>query len=140
MDKILSSGRYIFPLSFLLYVGLHLGKPEVGAAFVPDYIPFPYFWNYFTLICIILFISSAVIGKYDKLAYSLMALYVILMALLVHLPRAMGYELNSETMMASEQSREMELEMVNFFRNIMVTGALLAFAKYVAKDRRIMKS
>jgi hypothetical protein len=140
MDKILSSGRYIFPLSFLLYVGLHLGKPDVGAAFVPDYIPFPYFWNYFTLICIVLFISSAVIGKYDKLAYSLMALYVILMALLVHLPRALGYELNTETMMASEQSREMELEMVNFFRNIMVTGALLAFAKYVAKDNRIMKS
>jgi hypothetical protein len=140
MDKILGTGRYIFPLSFLLYVGLHLGKPDVGAAFVPDYIPFPFFWNYFTLICIVLFISSAVIGKYDKLAYSLMALYVILMALLVHLPRALGYELNSETMMASEQSREMELEMVNFFRNIMVTGALLAFAKYVAKDNRIMKS
>jgi hypothetical protein len=137
MDKILGIGRYIFPLSFLLYVGLHIGKPEVGAAFVPDYIPFPYFWNYFTLICIVLFISSAVIGKYDKLAYSLMALYVILMALLVHLPRALGYELNTETMMASEQSREMELEMVNFFRNIMVTGALLAFAKYVAKDNRM---
>ncbi|MFY8108453.1 MAG: hypothetical protein ACOVO9_05645 [Bacteroidia bacterium] len=137
MDKLLSSGRYIFPLSFLLYVGLHLGKPEVGAAFVPDYIPFPYFWNYFTLVCIVLFISSAVIGKYDKLAYSLMALYVILMAVLVHLPRAMGYELNTETMMSTEQAREMELEMVNFFRNIMVTGALLAFAKYVAKDKRM---
>ncbi len=137
MDKLLSSGRYIFPLSFLLYVGLHLGKPDVGAAFVPDYIPFPYFWNYFTLVCIVLFISAAVIGKYDKLAYSLMALYVILMAVLVHLPRAMGYELNKETMMSTEQAREMELEMVNFFRNIMVTGALLAFAKYVAKDKRM---
>ncbi len=137
MDIILGTGRYIFPISFFLYVGLHLGKPDVGAAFVPDYIPFPYFWNYFTLICILLFISSAVIGKYDKLAYSLMALYVILMAFLVHLPRALGYELNTETMMASEQSREMELEMVNFFRNIMVTGALLAFAKYVAKDKRL---
>ncbi len=137
MDKLLSSGRYIFPLSFLLYVGLHLGKPDVGAAFVPDYIPFPYFWNYFTLVCIVLFISSAVIGKYDKLAYSLMALYVILMAVLVHLPRAMGYELNTETMMSTEQAREMELEMVNFFRNIMVTGALFAFAKYIAKDQRM---
>lgn len=78
MDKILNSGRYIFLLSFLLYVGLHLGKPDVGAGFVPDYIPFPYFWNYFTLGCILLFIVSAAIGKYDKLAYCLMALYVIL--------------------------------------------------------------
>lgn len=137
MEKFLNLGRYIFPLSFLLYVGLHLGKPEVGAAFVPDYIPFPYFWNYFTLVCIIAFIISAVIGKYDKLAYILMALYVILMGLLVHLPRAMGQETGLETM-AADLAREKELEMVNFFRNIMVTGALLGFAKYVAKDNRIV--
>lgn len=137
MDKILNAGRYIFPLSFLLYVGLHLGKPGVGAAFVPDYIPFPYFWNYFTLVCILLFIVSAVIGKYDKLAYCLMALYVILMALLVHLPRAMGHELDT-TAMTANIDREKELEMVNFFRNIMVTGALFAFAKFVAKDKRVI--
>lgn len=137
MEKILNLGKYIFPLSFLLYVGLHLGKPEVGASFVPDYLPFPYFWNYFTLICILLFIISAVIGKYDKLAYSLMALYVILMAVLVHLPRAMGYEIGLENMTA-DLAREKELEMVNFFRNIMVTGALLAFAKFVAKDKSLI--
>lgn len=137
MDKLLSIGRYLFPLSFLMYVGLHLGKPEVGASFVPDYLPFPLFWNYFTMVCIVLFIASAVIGKYDKLAYTLMALYVILMAVLVHLPRANGQELGAE-MMAADLAREMELEMVNFFRNIMVTGALLGFARYVAKDNRII--
>jgi len=135
MDKILNAGRYVFPLSFLLYVGLHLGKPDVGASFVPGFLPFPYFWNYFTLVCILLFIVSALSGKYDKLAYSLMALYVILMALLVHLPRAMGNGLGIETM-TGNIDREKELEMVNFFRNIMVTGALMAFAKFVAKDKR----
>lgn len=137
MDKILNAGRYIFPLSFLLYVGLHLGKPEVGASFVPDYIPFPYFWNYFTLACIVLFIISAVIGRYDKLAYSLMALYVVAMALLVHLPRAMGHEIAIETMTGNIE-REKEIEMVNVFRNIMVAGALMAFAKFIAKDKRIV--
>ncbi len=137
MDKILNIGKYIFPLSFLLYVGLHLGKPEVGAAFVPSYIPFPYFWNYFTAVCITLFMLSAVIGKYDKLAYALMALYVLLMAFLVHLPRAMGIDLPAENMTANVDMAK-ELEMVNFFRNIMITGALLAFAKFVAKDNRII--
>lgn len=137
MDKILNLGKYIFPISFLLYVGLHLGKPDVGASFVPDYIPFPYFWNYFTLVCILLFIVSAVMGKYDKLAYTLMALYVILMAFLVHLPRAMGSELGIENMTA-DLAREKELEMINFFRNIMVTGALLGFAKFVAKDKSVI--
>jgi hypothetical protein len=137
MDKILQAGRYIFPLSFLLYVGLHLRKPAVGAAFVPDYIPFPYFWNYFTLVCILLFIISAVMAKYDKLAYCLMAVYVLILAFLVHLPRAMGYELDS-TAMTANLEKEKELEMVNFFRNIMVTGALLGFAKFVSKDKRLV--
>ena len=137
MDKILNLGRYIFPISFLLYVGLHLGKPTVGSALVPDYFPFPYFWNYFSLVCILAFIISAVIGKYDKLSYTLMALYVILIAFLVHLPRSLGYELDA-TAMTANLEKEKELEMVNFFRNIMVTGALLAFAKFVAKDKRII--
>jgi len=120
-----------------MYVGLHLGKPDVGAAFVPDYIPFPYFWNYFTAVCIMLFILSACIGKYDKLSYTLMALYVLMMAFLVHLPRAMGQELGIENMTA-DMAREKELEMVNFFRNIMVTGALMGFARFVAKDSRFI--
>lgn len=137
MNKILNFGRYLFPLSFLMYVGLHLGKPEVGAAFVPDYIPFPLFWNYFTMVCIILFIISALIGKYDKLSYALMALYVIFMALLVHWPRAMGYEFGMETM-TENLARERELEMVNVFRNIMVAGALLGFSRFVARDNRII--
>jgi hypothetical protein len=137
MNKILHSGKYIFPLSFLLYVGLHLGKPEVGASFVPSCLPFPYFWNYFTLVCILLFIISAIIGKYDGLAYSLMALYVISMAFLVHLPRALGHTSGIENMTV-DANREMELEMVNFFRNIMITGALMAFAKFVAKDKRLI--
>ncbi|MCU0321834.1 MAG: hypothetical protein MUE72_05415 [Chitinophagaceae bacterium] len=137
MNKILNTGRYIFPLSFLLYVGLHLGKPEVGAAFVPNYIPFPFFWNYFTLVCILLFIISAVIGRYDKLAYCLMAVYVLLMAFLVHLPRAMGQELDI-TAMTVNIEREKELEMVNFCRNIMITGALMAFAMFVAKDKSVI--
>jgi hypothetical protein len=66
-----------------------------------------------------------------------MALYVMLMALLVHLPRAMGYEVGIENMTV-DIAREKELEMVNFFRNIMVTGALLAFAKFVSKDKRFI--
>jgi hypothetical protein len=135
MDKILNLGKYIFPLSFLLYVGLHLGKPDVGAAFVPDYIPFPYFWNYFTLACILAFIISSVSGKFDKLAYAFLALYVLLMAVLVHLPRAMGHDLGTD-LMTPDLAREQELELVNFFRNIMIFGALLAFAKFVAKDKR----
>lgn len=137
MDKILDFGRYLFPLSFLMYVGLHAGKPDVGASFVPGFLPFPYFWNYFTMVCLILFIVSALIKKYDKLAYALMALYVLLMAFLVHLPMAMGNNLPAE-LMGIDLERTKELEVINVFRNILVTGALLGFAKYVAKDKRVI--
>ena len=67
----------------------------------------------------------------------MMALYVILMALLVHLPRALGHETGIEAMTA-DAAQEQELEMVNVFRNIMVTGALMAFARYIARDKRII--
>lgn len=66
-----------------------------------------------------------------------MALYVILMAIIVHLPLALGYNIPTE-MMGIDLERTKELEMINVFRNIMVTGALLGFAKYVAKDNRII--
>jgi uncharacterized membrane protein len=122
MNKILNLGRWIFPMTFFLYVGLHFGQPEVGANFVPSWFYYPFFWNYFTGICILAFIISAIIRKYDKLAAVMMALYVLLMIALVHIPRA----------------GESEMEMINIFRNIMVIGALLIYAKYVAKDSRVI--
>ena len=122
MEKLLNLGRWIFPLSFLMYVGMHFGQPALGASFVPSWFLFPMFWNYFTGLCILAFIVSTLIGKYDKLATILMALYVLLMIFLVHIPRAAGSE----------------NDMLNIFRNIMLIGALLVYAKYVAKDKRIV--
>ncbi|MDX1936471.1 MAG: hypothetical protein SFU21_05125, partial [Flavihumibacter sp.] len=102
-------------------VGLHFGKPEVGASFVPSWLPAPLFWNYFTGILILLFIISCLLKKYDKLAAVLMAVYVLLMIFLVHIPRAAAYE----------------NDMLNIFRNSMVIGALLVYARYAATDKRI---
>ncbi len=121
MDKILTFGRYLFPLSFLLYVGLHFGMPKVGASFIPSWLPAPLFWNYFTGVLILAYIISCLIGKYDKLATLLMALYVLLMIFIVHIPRAATYE----------------NDLLNIFRNLMVIGALLVYAQYATKDKRI---
>jgi uncharacterized membrane protein YphA (DoxX/SURF4 family) len=121
IGKILQIGKYLFPLSFLLYVGLHFGAPEAGAGFVPSWLPAPLFWNYFTGICIAAFIVSCLTGKYDRLAALLMALYVFLMIFIVHVPRA----------------ATSENDLLNIFRNVMVIGALLVYAKYAAKDSRV---
>lgn len=122
MNKLLNTGRYLFPLSFLLYVGLHFGMPQVGASFIPSWLPAPLFWNYLTGVLILAFIVSCLISKYDKLATVLMALYVLLMIFIVHIPRAAQYE----------------NDLLNIFRNIMVIGALLVYAKYAARDSRLI--
>ncbi len=122
MDKILTVARWIFPLSFLMYVGLHFGKPDVGTGFVPVWMPLPLFWNYFTGVLILAFIISCLMGKYDKLASVLMAIYVLLMIFFVHVPRA----------------ADSENDMLNIFRNLMVIGALLMYAKYAARDKRFI--
>ncbi|TFF40789.1 DoxX family protein [Mucilaginibacter psychrotolerans] len=120
-DQLTKIGTWLFPLSFLLYVELHFGNADMGAAFVPAWIPFPLFWDYFTGVCILAFIISCLIGKYDKLATLLMALYVFLMIFLVHIPRAADKN-----------------DMLNIFRNIMIVGALLVYARFAAKDKRIV--
>jgi uncharacterized membrane protein YphA (DoxX/SURF4 family) len=121
-DQLTKIGTWLFPLSFLLYVGLHFGNATMGASFVPGWIPLPLFWNYFTGVCILAYIVSCLIGKYDKLATMLMALYVFLMIFFVHLPRA----------------AESKNDMLNIFRNIMVVGALLVYARFAAKDKRVV--
>lgn len=122
INRTLALGKWLFLLPFLMYVVLHFGKPETGASFVPRVLPLPLFWNYFTGLCVLAFIASGVLGKYDKLAALLMALYVLLTTLLVHLPRAA----------ASEN------DLLNIFRNTMVVGALLMYAAAFARDKRLV--
>lgn len=119
MNKILALGRWLFILSFLLYTGLHFGLPEAGAEMIPAFFPARLFLNYATGVLVTAFIISCVIGKYDQLASLLMALYVLLMIFLIHVPRA-----------AASTN-----DMLNIFRNIMVIGALLMYAKAFSKDR-----
>lgn len=122
MNSILGIGRYFFPLSCLLYVGLHFGQPDVGASFIPSFIPFPLFLNYLTGILILLFIVSCLIGKYDKLAATLMALYVVRMIFIAHIPRPSLYE----------------NDMLHIFRNITTASALMVYARFAAKDNRVI--
>jgi uncharacterized membrane protein YphA (DoxX/SURF4 family) len=121
MQKVLSLGKWLFVLSFLLYTGLHFGLPQVGADMIPSFFPARLFLNYATGILVTAFIISCLIGKYDQLASVLMALYVLFMIFLIHIPRA------------SESTNDM----LNIFRNIMVIGALLMYAKSFSKDQFI---
>jgi len=122
MEKIAILGKWLFVLSFSFYVFLHLALPDVGVEkFVPKYLPFPYFWNYFTGLALLAFILSAAFGKYDRLAALLLSFYLLLVILLVHLPKAQDPQ-----------------EMLNVFRIANMIGGALMFAATLARDKRLV--
>lgn len=122
MEKLAQFGRLLFILSFSMYVMLHIALPDVGVNdFVPKFLPAPYFWNYFTGACILAWIISALVGKYDRLAALLMALYIFIVIVLVHAPKA----------------ADNQMDMLNIFRNSNMIGGLLMYASAFARDRRL---
>ncbi|MCE2734837.1 MAG: hypothetical protein LW821_15890 [Flammeovirgaceae bacterium] len=122
MDKILKSGKWLYAYSFSFYVFLHLALADVGVdRYVPKYLPFPYFINYLTGICIFAFIVSVTIGKYDKLASILLAVYLLLVAVMIHLPYSKD-----------------PMEMLNVFRVVNMIGGAFMYAVGFAKDKRLV--
>lgn len=129
MKAITDLGKWIFLFGFLIYVMLHFALADVGAKMVPSFLPFPYFWNYFTGVLIAAFIVSGLVGKFDKLAAVLMALYILLTALLIHLPGAIW---------GSKMELDSSQEVVNIFRNMIAMGGALMYAGAYAKDDRVI--
>lgn len=127
METLANAGKYIFLSGFFIYVMLHFALADVGARMVPEFLPFPYFWNYFTGVLIAAFVVSGFVGKYDRLAALLMALYILLTALLIHLPGAIW---------GSKMELDSSQEVVNIFRNMIAIGGALMYAVAFAKDTR----
>lgn len=122
MNTVLRSGKWLFVFSFSFYVLLHLLLPGVGVErYVPRYLPFPYFINYFTGICMLAFIVSCVTGRYDKLASVLLAVYLLLVIVTIHLPKASD-----------------PMELLNVFRITNMIGGSFMYAVAFSKDKRMM--
>lgn len=122
MEKIIGAGRWLFLLSLSLYVFLHFALADFGVKeFIPSYLPFPYFWNYFTGACILAFIISGLVGKFDKLAALLFALYLLLVIVIIHVPDA----------------GQNQQDFQNIFRALNTMGGTLMYAGAFARDKRL---
>lgn len=122
LTRAFAAGRLLFLLALSLYVILHFTLADFGVReFVPSYLPFPYFINYFTGACILLFIISGLIQRWDLLASLLFAVYLVLVIVLVHLPDA--------------GTNDQDLQ--NVFRGVGMLGSALMYAGAYAKDRRL---
>lgn len=125
MKKILNLGKWLFILPFAVFGFLHFGLLEFSINYIPDFLSFKAIWVYFSGACLIAFVVSAIIKKFDKLAAVLLALELVLFVCLIHIPKALEGDF---------------VQFIGIFRDTAMAGAALLYAKFVAVDQRYVKS
>lgn len=91
MNAFLSLGRWLFPLPFAIFGLMHFMSAQIMADYVvPSYMPAKIAWVYLSGAGLIGAAVAMYIGKYDKLAATLLAVMLLLIILMVHVPGAMA--------------------------------------------------
>lgn len=111
----------MFVLPFAAFGALHFGPLEFSLPYVPEYLPFPAFWVYFTGLCLIAFTLSVLFKKLDALAAILLGIMLLSFVLMIHIPKAIEGDF---------------LQVIATFRDTAMAGAAFLYATYVAVDQR----
>lgn len=124
MNAFLSLGRWLFAIPFAI-LGLinFLSSKAMVESFVPNYMPAPLVWVFLGGAGLIAASISILIGKYDKLACTLLAIYLLAMVGLVHLPGSMGGSISAQFLL---------------FKDLALAGAAMMYAQQLSKDRSII--
>ncbi|MFN0213452.1 MAG: DoxX family membrane protein [Saprospiraceae bacterium] len=124
MNAFLSLGRWLFAIPFAI-LGLinFLSTQTMIDSFVPNYMPAPAVWVLVGGAGLVAASLSMLIGKYDKLACVLLAIYLLSMVLLVHLPGAMAGSISAQFLL---------------FKDLALAGAAMMYAQQLSKDRSII--
>ncbi|MCE7925305.1 MAG: DoxX family membrane protein [Haliscomenobacteraceae bacterium CHB4] len=127
MNAFLSLGRWLFPVPFLVFGLFHFMNAQLMAdSVVPAYMPAKIVWVFLSGGCLIAAALSMYLGKYDKLAAALLAVFLLFLVLLVDLPGAIsGGE-------AAQNSVSM------LFKDLGLAAAAMLYAVHVAKDRSVV--
>ncbi len=127
MNAFLSLGRWVFPLPFILFGLAHFTSAETMAEYVvPAYMPAKIFWVYLSGVGLLAAAASMYLGKYDKLATTLLAVMLLLFALMVHLPGVL------------EGGDKMQQAMPSFLKDIGLASASMMYALHQARDRSVV--
>lgn len=124
MNAFLSLGRWLFAIPFAV-LGLinFLSTSTMVETFVPNYMPAPNVWVYLGGIGLVAASISMLLGKYDKLATALLAIYLLLMVVMVHLPGAMAGSISAQFLL---------------FKDLALAGAAMMYAQHLSRDRSII--
>lgn len=128
MNAFLSLGRWFFAIPFALFGLMHFMSANTMAEYVvPAYMPAKVVWVYLSGLGLVAASVSMLTGKWDKLAAVLLAVLLILMVLMIHLPSAMGGD-----------SAKAQSGMANLLKDLIAAGGALMYAKHYAKDNSII--
>jgi len=123
MHAFLSLGRWFFAIPIAIFGFFHFMNGSQMVDMIPNYLPVPYFWLFLAGSGLVAASVAILLGKYDKLAATLLAVELMLFILLLHLPAVMR---GDPTAMGS------------LMKDFALAGAALLYAQYVAKDRSVI--
>ncbi|MEO1262690.1 MAG: DoxX family protein [Bacteroidota bacterium] len=116
MNALLNLGKYLYAVPFAIFGIFHFAGADAMAGMAPGGV----IMVYFTGICLLAASVSMLIGKYDKLATTLLGVMLILFAAVLH----------SSSAMAGDAT--------NFLKDIALAGAAWMYAANLAKDKSII--
>lgn len=127
MHAFISLGRWLFPIPFAVFGLIYLmNVPGAAERFVPAYLPVKWLWVYASCACLIGAALSMYIGKYDKLAAILLAVFLLLVVVLVHVPAAMSGGMKGQ------------VGLNDLFQDTGLMATALIYAECLAKDKAVI--
>ena len=126
MNAFLSLGRWAFPIPFAIFGLFHFMNTQALAGVVPAYMPAKEVWVWLSGAGLIGAAVAMLIGKYDKLAATLLSVFLILLVVMVHLPGAMSGGDGAQASMSM------------LLKDLGLAGASMLYAANLAKDRSII--
>lgn len=125
MNAVIGTGRYLL-LLFLLGFGLkHLSDGADLAGMVPPFLPGGIVWIYVTGLAMILAVVSGLMGKWDKLAFTLAGVMILIFAATIHLRGVLDGG-NPRVLF-------------DFLKDIGLTGACWMYASSYARDASFVR-
>lgn len=119
MNAVLNIGKYLYIIPFAAFGLFHFMNTEMLASFAPGGAPMVYV----TGVALLAATISMLIGKFDKLAATLLGVMLLLFVFILHLPGAMDGDQNSTTQL---------------LKDTMLSGAAFIYARYVARDNAVI--
>jgi len=107
-------GKYMYLVPLAIFGIFHFMNAEAMAGMVPSFLPAKVVWVYLTGLALIASVGAVIIGKKAKLALQLLGLMLLLFALLLWLPGAIGGDQAATSM---------------FLKDMALAGAAWFFAK-----------